>query len=462
MFTQWVHSSLGFLCFFTSILYITNVFFPSNLITVTYNILAAILLLCAILSIEKSNKVIVLTLLILGTYFFSIEQADSKTILYSLGNNFNLISIFLLVPLLGIAISVGGYLSALKEVILEYEKKGNRNPHRMGFILTICMTFVLNLGTIPIVNRIAEKSFSNYYEKKLGLITLRAFGFSQLWSPYFVNVGLVLVLLDISWKNIALTSVILAVIYLLLCEIFNKYIFFQDDKKINPNQPNVQHVRNESDSSKKIYSLIIFFTVLLSTSFLLDYSLSVNMLPIITVLALFYPVFWSILIGEVKEFYYSAIEHISLSFQWLKNEIAIFISAGYFAVSLTGTNFGELVSNLVNFLSFGSVYILTLIIVILSIVLSLIGVHPVIIVTGIGGSLSPSFLGISSEYMAVVLLIAWVLSAQLSPFSGAVLITSRIINASPLEVAKKNTLLVITSLLVLTLTLQICRFLKFI
>lgn len=65
------------------------------------------------------------------------------------------------------------------------------------------------------------------------------------------------------------------------------------------------------------------------------------MLTIVSILALLFPLIWAISIGIVKEYIQTVVQHILNSFDRLKNEIVIFISAGYFGLSLAHTEVGK-------------------------------------------------------------------------------------------------------------------------
>lgn len=71
------------------------------------------------------------------------------------------------------------------------------------------------------------------------------------------------------------------------------------------------------------------------------------MLTIVSILALLFPLIWAISIGIVKEYIQTVVQHILNSFDRLKNEIVIFISAGYFGLSLAHTEVGNVVSSFI-------------------------------------------------------------------------------------------------------------------
>ncbi|MDQ0258090.1 hypothetical protein J2S74_005554 [Evansella vedderi] len=425
---------LGICCYVTTILYLVEHFIISDIIRYTYSFLGFTLLVCSILFIPNVNRIVIIALLISGSIFFYIERISFGEILLSFGENINLLSLFLLIPLIGTFMSTAGYLSALKEKVQKWEKKGGKHPYFISFSLTATIGVLLNFGSMAIVKRIADESFSSYRDQKLTIIIMRGFGFCMLWSPYFVNVGLVLVLFELSWFDIGGYGLALSLIYLFMCVIMFKGTVFPDD-------PIVEHNHDHDLNSNTGQSLIPFITfciVLIFLSLLLDYMLEVNMLTVVSLLAVIFPLIWALFTKLFFFYAHDVFEQVQASFSRIKNELAVFISAGFFGVAISNTELGTHISTLLFQISFGSVYLLTVFIVLLATLLAQVGIHPVIIIIGIGSALTPDKFGVSGEYLALVLLIAWTVAAQLSPFSGQVLMASRLMGKTPIVLVKHN------------------------
>lgn len=424
---------LGALCYLTAVLYLTEHFFRSESIMLIYSILGAILLVFTLIFLSHVSRSVVLTLLIVGAICYYLEKVALKDALLGFGENINLLSLFLLIPLIGTFMSSAGYLSVLKEKVQEWERKGSQHPYRLSFFLTATIGTLLNFGAMPIVKRIAEESLSAYQDQKLTLTIMRAFAFCMLWSPYFVNVGLVLVLFDLSWFDIGGYGLVLAGIYLLICWLMYRSISFSDD-------PIIEHTHSEKKFSSKqsLSPLLTFSFVLIGLSFLLDYLLDVNMLTIVSLLSIILPFCWAAGTKTIRTFTHDVSEQVQASFFRLKNELAIFISAGFFGKAISETEIGSYISTILFQSSLGSVYLLSFFLVLLAILLAQIGIHPVIIVIGIGSALSPEKFGVSPEYLAMLLLVAWTMATQLSPFSGQVLMASRLMAKPPKVIIIQN------------------------
>lgn len=444
---------LGILCFVAVILYLADVFFPLELFVTGYSLLSIILLAYAIFSVRPANKVTISLLVLIGSIIFITHDVSTMHIIQAFGRNINLLTLFLVVPFIGIIISVGGYLTALKYKVQEKERKGISHPYLFSTILNSSMGTILNLGSMPITYRIAEESFTQYQSKIMGIVLLRAFAFCMLWSPYFVTVGLVIVLFDVSWVKIGWIGMLLGLVYFAICGIFFAHIRMPAESEVKLDKKTAE-ISSAENSRKLLRSLFLWTISLLILSFYLDYILvEINMLTIVSLLALVFPFIWSMVIGVTREYVQTISQTVIHSFDRLKNELGIFISAGYFGVSLTYTNLGEFISTYILHFSNGSTYFLSILVVLFTIVLAMIGIHPVVVLIGIGSSLSPVLFEVSPEFLAVLLLIAATLGTIVSPFTGAVITTASLIHETPWFVVKHNVLFVFVLVLVLPLVL---------
>jgi len=118
-----VHRILGVICYLTSILYLAESFYHNKIIIFLYSILGLLLLAFTIFSISKISRVIVAMLLFIGWICIYIEKVPVVEAIKGFGENMNLLSLFLLIPLIGTYMSTAGYLAALKQKVQEREDR---------------------------------------------------------------------------------------------------------------------------------------------------------------------------------------------------------------------------------------------------------------------------------------------------------------------------------------------------
>ncbi|RSL33395.1 TRAP transporter large permease subunit [Salibacterium salarium] len=450
-------SYLGIAAFIAVIADLLNVFYHSDILITLYSTIAAVLLFFSIYKMNNINRFIVVLLLIIGSVLFLFYEASFTAVLHSFGENLNLLGLFLLIPLFGALMSEAGYLQALQTFLLHREETHKAHPYRMGYLLTASMGSLLNLGSMPLVYNIGYESFSSFENKKFGLTLLRGFGFCMLWSPYFVNVGLILVLYDLSWGEIGGYGIILALVYTGIVLSFFPFSNFSDDERI-------ENVRSTQDNPQKTSSLLkaclLYIVILLVLSFVMEALMPANMLTIVSIIAVIYPLVWAYMVKIFQSYIHAAVHHVFHSFERLYNEIGIFITAGFFGEALARSDVGHWLSNGILQLSKGVIPALILILMVTAMLLAFVGIHPVIIVLGLGSSLSPDHFGVSPAFMGVLLLSAWMLAVQISPFSGSVLMASNIMRESPWRVVRKNSLFIFTLMIIITLLLSLMHWMQ--
>ncbi len=443
-------SMLGYMAVLAVCMYLIEIWFAIDWLQYLYSPLAVVLVICSLWRLRGFNLYILLLLLIIAFYIFIDRDVHFTVMLASFGENMSLLGLFILVPLFGVYLSNAGYYGALSELIQKREEVKGAHPYRLGYGLTAFMGSILNLGSLPLIFRMGQESLSSFGQKQFALTLMRAFGFCMLFSPYFVNVGLVLVLYDLAWLEIAGFAVILAVIYTIMAALFFKRTTFANE---------VYQVKRKEEQRKvteaTVPGFVFYMLCLLLLSFLLELALPLNMLTVVTTLALVYPFIWALFKRMGMVYMQAAHEYMKLSFTRLYRELGIFITAGVIGAAIAVTGMGVIVSEWLVNISNGIVPVIIFILIMISILLALVGIHPVIIIIGLGSALSPGMFGMEPSVMAVVLLCAWALSTQLSPFSGSVLMTSYLADESSGQLTKKNVGFVMALVGVMTAVLTV-------
>ncbi|MFZ4452354.1 hypothetical protein [Salibacterium aidingense] len=451
------HTYLGVLAFSAVFLYLISVFYSPLWMETAYSGIAALLLFFSLFRMRTLNRIVVGLLLLIGSSLFLYYNTSFSNVLQSFGENLNLIGLFLLIPFLGILMSEAGYLQALQAFFLEREKNRPSHPYRTGYLLTASMGSILNLGSMPLVYNIGYESFSTFENKTFGLTLLRGFGFCMLWSPYFVNVGLILILYDLSWSQIGGYGLLLAVLYTIIVWCFFRFTRFSREEWISNKQPVLQ---SRAAIKHSLHRLLAYIIILLLLSFLLELSLPINMLTSVSITALLYPLLWAGCTGLFQPYVQGGVQHVLSSFDRLYNEIGIFITAGFFGEALSLSQAGEWLSVVMMKGSHGIIPILILLLIGTAMLLAFVGIHPVIIVLGLGSSLNPEQFGVHPPFMGLLLLTAWMIAVQISPFSGSVLMASNLMKVSPWKVIQKNAVFIGSLTIVMTIVLSIIHWLS--
>jgi C4-dicarboxylate transporter len=71
---------------------------------------------------------------------------------------------------------------------------------------------------------------------------------------------------------------------------------------------------------------------------------------------------------------------------------------------------------------------------VIGLLISAIGVHPIVTVAVIGGTVKASAYGVSPTYMAMVLAIVWAIGISISPSAANIIAVAGLAESSPIEV----------------------------
>ncbi|WP_079476526.1 hypothetical protein [Marinococcus halophilus] len=445
-----IRTTLGAAAFVAVFCYFLEVLLHVPYIEYAYSFIAGVLLVASLPVMPALNRRIVYVLLAVGIALFWIYGVSWHIVWTSFGENLSLLALFLTVPLIGTYMSEAGHLHAFQQYLERRNEKKAVPPHQLGYGVTASIGAILNLGSMPLVYGIAKESFPSFEQKRMALTVLRGFGSCMLWSPYFVNMALILSIYDLSWSEVGPYGIIMAAVLTILVIVFFRASAFADDTWTSPGKN-----KEAKPPMTSMRTFLLFLGILLGASFLLEMLLPYNMLTIVSILALLYPWTWALALKQATSFAQSTWKHVSGSFERLYNEIGIFVTAGFFSVALRSSDAGAWLSEAVSFLSQGYMILLIAWVVAIVMGLSTLGIHPVIIVTGLGGALSPEVFGVEASFMAVLLLMSWMLGVQVSPFTGAILMSSHLMGTTTIQVIRKNAAFILSAAVVLSLVLFI-------
>ena len=341
--------------------------------------------------------------------------------------NLPLLTLLVLVPLLSIPFRMGGYFDS----ILLYLKQYQNNPRKMFMGITTVLFFVapiLSLGSIRIVHDL----FKNLRLNSTLLSKAYLVGFSPtiLWSPYYGAVGITLLYLNVSISDYMANGIGIALLFL----VSGNVLFGRWAKKQNFEKIDAQVEIISPDNKKKIKRLPLILLALLVVTIIIESITHWSMLVIVSLLSIVFPLTWSLFSKQRKLFTSLLMDYRDKSVPIMNNEIIVYISAGFFGASLKGTTLGKVINELMIDLSEISLVLLILFIFITMICVTFVGIHQVVVVTVLATQMDPGMLGTTKEILAMVFMMAWLVSSILSPLNPLNLMVSGLVKKSGLQV----------------------------
>ena len=208
---------------------------------------------------------------------------------------------------------------------------------------------------------------------------------------------------------------------------------------------------------RKVIELSFFGIALISLIAIVSLITGISTIIVVSIVSLVFPVIWLALIGRLpvllREF---KGDYFTERLPKLKNEIVLFVGAGLFATSISYSHLGNYVPHFLNLIVGSNTLSLTVVIIFGSLILAVLGVHPIITVTILGGTVKAAAYGVTPTYMALILAISWAMGISISPSAANVIAISGLTEQSPIQVGFRwNGLyvLIVSTVLIIFLTL---------
>lgn len=350
--------------------------------------------------------------------------------------NLPLLTLLVLVPLLSIPFKLGGFFDA----ILFYLKRLGRSPRKLFAGITsvlFVMGPILNLGAIRIVHELVKELRLN--ASMLSKAYLVGFSTTILWSPYYAAVGIVLLYLHVSVGSYMLYGFGLALLFLLVGNVLFGWWARTRPLAVGPGDGEAEEgEETERTHRGKIRRLPVWIGALMLITLAAEAWTHWSMLVLVSLLALLFPLVWSLTSGAWDAFRAQLIDFRDRSVPMMHNETMMYISAGFFGQALKGSSFGNGVSLLMNELAARSFLLFALFIVVTMLAVTFVGIHQVVVVTVLATQMDPAALGTSKEILAMVVMLAWGASSILSPVNPINLLVSGLVNKSSLDVGLRD------------------------
>ncbi|KJS88252.1 MAG: hypothetical protein JM58_01455 [Peptococcaceae bacterium BICA1-8] len=368
--------------------------------------------------------------LILG-HFLILKYNMTYTIwLEGITKNLPLAIVFLMVPVLSIPLKEGGYLQAVNFFVSKYVTK----TCSLFFALSSSvfgLASIANLGAVRVFHDLVEDV--NLPPRFLAKVYSTGFASCMTWSPYFASVNLVLYYTGVSFSSYFLPGFLYGLSLLVL----GNLLFYKDRQCQNEVRDSAQQIAEPPDSKKKLYFLVLnliglFLAVIIGEK-LFAFS---SMMLLVSILALVYAVFWSFGIKRFKEFL-RQMKNYDQNILQVKNEMVFFLSVGFLGVVMANTPLKGFIEVFFQEISGYSVFVVIEVIIILTALLSVVGIHHVITITTLGLSLKAQVLGLSDLSYSLTLIASYTVSMILSPFAPFNIIAGGLLKENSFVVSLK-------------------------
>jgi hypothetical protein len=371
-----------------------------------------------------------ISMLVIGIAVELNKGAGIESIRKSIAMNLPLLTLMVLVPLLSFPLKLGGYFEAIDALLRRLKDQPRKLFAGITSVLFI-LGPILNLGSIRVVDDILKSH--KLPPVMLAKSYLVGFSTTMLWSPYYASVALVLFYLEIPTTQYMAYGIGLALLFILS----GNLLFALSARRYMPHSERAEEAEISEEGSgtyrKKLLQLGLIVTGLMSVTFLLEYLTHWSMLVIVSLMALAFPLVWTVVKKDWSRMTPMLVTFRDQSVPFMNNEILLYPSAALLGAALQGTSFGNGIKWILTSLAHQSFFIFALSVLVFIVVITFIGVHPMATVTTLVTQMNAQELGTSDIVLAMLLMLSWSIASTVSPVNPLNLLASRLSGTSGLE-----------------------------
>ncbi len=393
------------------------------------NPLALVTMLLCMPVAAKATRYTGVALLGVGSILLFISGAGWQVWLSGFGENRALLSLIILVPLLGLPLSYGGYLEAIDAFSRRY-MAAERPLMGVAMASTHFLGSLLNVGALPIIYQMLVQRRGDG-DPRLAMALARGYSTAVVWSPNMAAIPLIIHYFDVKYWEIGPVAFIMAVLISL---------FGMVTLRPRPRQPGEDQDDMPLDrgSRRKLLELVTVGAALIAFLLVLEGQTGLSIFSIVPLVSILFPLCWSLYLGKLAEWRQAVRSEYGINILTrMKNEVVLFTCAGFLAVAVKSSGLDGYIPLLVHTLSGGNALGISLVVAALVLGISLLGVHPIVTGVAVLATLDPVVLGVSPRFLGVVVACTWAVTINITPFSATNVMMSGITGRSPLEVGPR-------------------------
>lgn len=435
MFGAYFHKSL-FTILYSGVIvsYLLGVFVVEEVLIFT-SWLVALALLLSLPLVKGVPLLLSVFFLILGTVILVTQGVELGDYLESIRGMVYIFTLVTVVRFLGFPMEHGGYADAVKRFV-HREIKGQGILYITTTLIAYLIGMSIVVACVPVVYYTIEKAvekITDNPEKFLAISIKRGLFLALLWTPTSPLMGISLEVSQASWLAVVPIGIILSVFGIGLDLFLDvpRYWNQEEVKLLGPKKEDREERKNDFKTIRNLIIILIFLIILLVA--LDSIFKDLTMIYIVIVTSIFFAPLWSIFIGAATKYKEALKDYITNSVPYFNQQFTLFISAGYFA-SATGFAGERVSAYLGGVISITGETLFLMILASLVVILSLIGVHPVISIAVFGESLAAVSHSVPETWVAFTFVLGGAVALLVSPFSAATLVTADLVHRTPFRV----------------------------
>jgi hypothetical protein len=374
-----------------------------------------------------------------GSWMLWHSGASWRQYLAAQGDMVYLLAMFTVLPFLSEPIKLGGYDKTIQALMGTRVTSVFRLNCLVVALAFVCGSF-MSLASIPIMMAAMGPVVENYpidnKQRFMVVSAVSGYVLPMMWTPVSGVVGVVLYNLHMDWITMFPRLFALSI----ACLGGNWLVFYLLESRRGGRITTVAPSRVAPAVGAplaRIGQIVVGTLLLIACIATIEQWLHVPTTTVVTLVAIPFAFAWCAVIGQGRRFVNGVGAQLASRLPRMADQFAIFLSGGFFVRAMHLSGF-EHVANLGLLHLHGLVGsdLLLVLLPVLTLMLSVLGVHPLVAIVLFGESLKPEVLGITPEKMSLTLIGSCVLTFMQGPFSGTLGLVHSITNLSTFRLAR--------------------------
>lgn len=427
-------------------LYLLSTLLPQWNIDSLLSILCFFIVVLTFRLTKKFVQILGGVFLTLGAFLLWTSSSEWQQYIFAFGPMLDLLTMFTLIPILGIPVKLGRYGEGI-QAIIQKRVKTSGHLYMMTSGISYFFSIFMNLATLPMTYYSITPALGSFpvrnKERFMSRAISRGFAMPLIWAPVTPIVGIVITMTGVSWGSILPYVIPLSILGLAMDWFIGSRqsqpmkLPHSADESVHETASALE-VTNDSRPGRvfQILVAIAIFNVLVSFA---ETQVSLPFLILVSLIVIPFSFSWSLLLRKGKEFGHQLSDHFNSFAMSMKDQFFIFLSTGFFISAINISKANEILFDwIAAFISVAGVEIFLIILPLIPLGLAFLGLHPAVSLALMIEGVNPEAIGISPHILTVAMLSGAVSAFLVGPYNATLGLMSNIIKVDSYKVSSWN------------------------
>ena len=417
-----------------------------------WNIDSLLSILCCIIVVltfrltKKFVRVLGGIFLIFGAVLLWTSNSGWEQYIFAFGPMLDLLTMFTLIPILGIPVKLGRYGEGI-QAIIQKRVKTSGQLYMMTSGISYFFSIFMNLATLPMTYYSIRPALGSFpvrnKERFMSRAISRGFAMPLIWAPVTPIVGIVITMTGVSWGSILPYVIPLSILGLAM----DWFIGSRQSQPIKLPHPAKESVHETAAAIEmpndgrtgRVFQILVaigIFNILVSFA---ETQFSLPFLILVSLIVIPFAFSWSLFLRKGKEFVHQLSDHFNSFAMGMKDQFFIFLSTGFFISAINISKANEILFDwIAAFISVAGVEIFLILLPLIPLGLAFLGLHPAVSLALMIEGVNPEAIGISPHILTVAMLSGAVSAFLVGPYNATLGLMSNIIKVDSYKVSSWN------------------------